>query len=167
MTFKSRLVSFTVASKGHVPVKLSGGAVKNMGNKSKPKNTPHSALDVLQGMLEKGNSPLAQDFKRYRLKLDWAKVVGATIGDKCSPIGYTNGILYVWVVNATWMNQLFYVRRELSKKINQYMQTDWVKEIRFTQNRRDVPADGQWTEDQPDGRGSGSPNGDGEPPRDP
>src|SRR5258708_6096792 len=84
------------------------------------KSMPSSAVDVLQGLLEKGNSPLAQDFKRYRLKLDWPKVVGPTIAEKCSPVGFANGILYIWVTNATWMNQLFYARRELLKKINAY-----------------------------------------------
>jgi predicted nucleic acid-binding Zn ribbon protein len=98
-----------------------------------------TALDVLQKMLEKGNSPLAQDFKRYQLKLDWEKVVGLTISQRCSPVGFAGGILYIWVINASWMNQLTFVRKELLKKINDYSGKKWVREVRFTQDRREVP----------------------------
>ncbi len=116
--------------------------------------------------MEKGNSPLAFDFKRYRLKLDWAKVVGMNIAEKCSPVGCSNGILYIWVINAAWMNQLFYVRRELLKKINQYGGETWVKEIRFTQNKRDVPEDEKWSADPQDAPANESPSASGEPRRD-
>ena len=131
------------------------------------KKDPLSALDVLQSMLEKGNSPLAQDFKRYRLKLDWALVVGETIAEKCSPVGFSNGIVYVWVVSSTWMNQLVLsCRNELLKKINTYGGKHWAKTIRFTLDRKDVPADAACSVDQRAGPGPASPNGDGEPPRD-
>ena len=116
--------------------------------KEDSKSQPKSALDVLQGLLEKGSSPLAQDFKRYRLKLDWPTIVGKTIGAKCSPVGYANGILYVWVVSSAWMNQLTFARKELLKKINTYMGSAWAKEIRFTQDRRDVPSNALSPEDQ-------------------
>src|SRR5437762_2705537 len=97
------------------------------------KNKLHSATEVLQAMLENGKSPLAEDFQRFRLKMDWSQVVGGIICEKCSPAGFSNGILYVWVVNATWMNQLFYVRREIVKKVNEYVGKKWVREIRLTQ----------------------------------
>jgi predicted nucleic acid-binding Zn ribbon protein len=103
------------------------------------KGHPKTALDVLQGMLEKGNSPLAQDFKRYRLKLDWEQVVGATISARSTPVGYANGIIYIWVMSSAWMNQLVYARRELIQKINGHVGKGWVREIRFTQDKRDVP----------------------------
>jgi len=128
---------------------------------------PHSALDVLQAMLEKGNSPLAQDFKRYRLKLDWAKVVGPTLSEKCSPVGFSNGVVYIWVVNSTWMNQLYFARRELLKKMNSYGGKHWAKDIRFTLDRKDVPTEAACSQDPPAGPESSSPNEDGEPPRDP
>lgn len=133
-----------------------------MGKKGKLQ----SVTNVLQEMLEKGNSPLASDFQRYRLKLDWAKVTGPMISEKCSPVGFSNGLLYIWVVNSTWMNQLFYVRKELVKKINDYVGKDWVREIRFTQNAKDVPTDAQWKEGPQDGREPKAPNEDEEPPRD-
>ena len=134
--------------------------------KFKASSEPNSALDVLQSMLGKGNSPLAQDFKRYRLKLDWHQCVGPTIAEKCSPVGYSNGILYIWVTNATWMNQLFFARKELLKKISSFAGKGWVRDIRFTQDRRDVPVDALTQEGQQDGPAHGSPSEGEDPQRD-
>ncbi len=104
---------------------------------------PKPALDVLQNMFEKGKTPLAADFKRYRLKLDWANIVGATISDKCSPVAYSKGVLYIWVSNASWLNQLFFVRGEILKKINKYAGDKWAKDIRFTQDKKDIPEEAE------------------------
>ncbi len=112
------------------------------------KSHPKSALDVLQGMLDKGNSPLAQDFKRFRLKLDWESVVGPTLATRCSPVGYANGIVYIWVMSSSWMNQLVFAKKELLKKINTYAGRGWAKELRFTQDRRDVPSNALSQEDR-------------------
>jgi predicted nucleic acid-binding Zn ribbon protein len=101
------------------------------------------ALDVLQGLLENGKTPLSEDFKRYRLKLDWSLVVGAAISEKCSPVAYSHGVLYVWVINSTWMNQLFFVRSEILKKVNGYNGAKWAREIRFTQDKKDIPPEAQ------------------------
>ncbi len=109
--------------------------------KEDSKSHPKSALDVLQGMLDKGNSPLAQDFRRFRLKLDWENVVGPRLSQSCSPVGFTQGILYIWVINSVWMNELLYGRKELIKKVNSYAGCKWVREVRFTQDKRDVPKD--------------------------
>jgi predicted nucleic acid-binding Zn ribbon protein len=113
---------------------------------------PETALQVLQGLLEKGNSPLAEDFKRYRLKRVWPEVIGSTLASKCSPVGFSNGVLYIWVVNATWMNQLFFARTEILKKVNAYMGKSWAGQIRFTMDARDLPADSKLPEDPPEGR---------------
>jgi predicted nucleic acid-binding Zn ribbon protein len=111
------------------------------------KSHPKSALDVLQGLLDKGETPLAHDFKRYRLKLDWEEVVGSMLASRCTPVGYANGILYIWVVSSSWMNQLLYVRKELLKKVNDFVGSRWAKDIRFTQDKRDVPKDAMSLED--------------------
>ena len=111
-------------------------------SKSK-ENLPSTALDVLQNMLTKGNSPLAEDFKRYRLKLDWPGVVGQTISEKCSPVGYFKGVLFVHVVNSGWMTQLHFVKKEMIKKINAYAAEKWVKDIRFIQKASDLPTEAQ------------------------
>ena len=102
-------------------------------------NDPKPALDVLASLLEKGSTPLAADFKRYRLKMDWASVVGLLMSERCSPVAFSKGTLYIWVSNATWLNQLFYMRQEILKKVNQYAGEKWCKEIRFTQDKKDLP----------------------------
>lgn len=98
-----------------------------------------NAVDVLEALLEKNKSPLAADFKRYRLKLEWLSVAGEGIAEKCSPVAYSHGILYIWVTSAVWLNQLFFIRTELLRKVNMYNGAGWAKEIRFTQDKKDLP----------------------------
>ena len=105
----------------------------------KNKDDLNSAVEVLQSLLEKGNSPLANDFKRYRLKNEWLDVAGPTIAKATSPVGFYQGILYVWVKSASWMTQLFPMRKALLKKVNSYMGGPWAKDIRFTQDLRSLP----------------------------
>ncbi|MCC6276727.1 MAG: DUF721 domain-containing protein [Oligoflexia bacterium] len=110
---------------------------------------PDSALNVLQGLLEKGNSPLAEDFKRYRLKRVWPQVVGPTIAAKCSPVGFSKGILYIWTVSSAWMNQLYFARTEILKKVNDYMGGPWATQIRLTLDARSLPSGSQLPDDPP------------------
>lgn len=105
---------------------------------TKKKIELNSAIEVLENLFSKGKTPLALDFQRYRLKTDWAKIVGPTIAEKASPISYKNKILYVWVVNSTWMNQLFYARKEILKKVNAEMGAGWAKDIRFTLDHKEI-----------------------------
>jgi predicted nucleic acid-binding Zn ribbon protein len=97
-----------------------------------------AAANVIEKLLGAGKSPLAQDFQRYRLKNEWEKIVGHTIASKSSPLAYTNWRLYIWVVNSAWMNQLFYARKEIIKKINSEMGDGWVRDIRLTLDTKDI-----------------------------
>ncbi len=105
---------------------------------NKKKDEIFSAMDVLEKLLSKGKTPLAQDFQRYRLKTDWEKIVGPTIAAKTSPISFAHKILHIWVTSSTWMNQLFYARKEILKKINLEMGAGWAREIRFTLDHRQI-----------------------------
>ena len=126
----------------------------------------HSAVEVLQSLLEKGNTPLAQDFKRYRLKLEWVKVTGKTIGENTSPVGFQKGTLWVYVKSAAWMTQLFPVKKALINKVNSFMGEKWIKDLRFTQDLRDVPKEATSKEDQQAVPAPEFPNAGEEPPRD-
>jgi hypothetical protein len=45
------------------------------------------------------------------------------------------------------MNQLFFARTEILKKVNAYMGKSWAGQIRFTMDARDLPADSKLPED--------------------
>ncbi|MBK9292848.1 MAG: DUF721 domain-containing protein [Oligoflexia bacterium] len=103
--------------------------------KNKNFSTP---IEVLEKLLGDKKGHLSSDFKRFQLKSQWADIMGATIASKTSPISYKNKILFVWVESSSWMNQLFYARKEMAAKINQVMGAGWVKDIRFTLDHKSV-----------------------------
>ncbi len=125
-----------------------------------------SAVDALEKLLGGSKSALGQDFQRYLLKTNWAKIVGPTIAGRASPVSYTNKILYVWVSTSAWMNQLFYAKKEILKKVNKEMGPGWCRDIRFTLDHKAVTSAAELKPDQPESLESSSPNGDVDPQRD-
>ena len=55
------------------------------------------------------------------------------------PVGYQNGVLFVWVKNAAWMQQLVFMREPMKETINKKLQTNYVSEIRLTMDKKSVP----------------------------
>ena len=97
--------------------------------------------EVLQALFENGKSPLSVQFIRWKLWRKWAEFVGATMAEVSEPVGYNRGILYVWVKNSTWMQQMVFMRDPMKETINQKLQMRYVAEIRLTMDRRSVPED--------------------------
>ncbi|MFP5518906.1 MAG: DUF721 domain-containing protein [Bdellovibrionia bacterium] len=95
--------------------------------------------EVLQSLFENGKSPLSEQFLRWKLWAKWPEVVGPTIAKNAEPVAYKNGILFLWVKNSTWMQQMVFLRDQIQTTINQKMNQNFVRSIRFTLDRRDVP----------------------------
>ena len=131
----------------------------------KKKDIP-AAIDILEGILGRAKSPLAQDFQRFRLKLNWAKLVGPTIAAKASPVAYQHKILFVWCVSSGWMNQLHYAKAEILKKINEHMGAGWAKDLRFTLDHKAVTSALELKAAQQVPPAPASPDEDEDPPRD-
>ncbi|MGE0633222.1 MAG: DUF721 domain-containing protein [Pseudobdellovibrionaceae bacterium] len=94
---------------------------------------------VLQRLFEDGKSPLSAQFLRWKLWGRWSDYVGSTIAAQTDPVGYLDGTLYVWVSNATWMQHLSFVRSQMKTNINTKLGKSFVKDIRLTLDRRQVP----------------------------
>lgn len=111
-----------------------------MNYKNPPKKKKLSAgSEVLMGLFENGKSPLSGQFLRWKLWAKWPEVVGATIAQNAEPVAFKNGILFLWVRHSAWMQQLMFMREHMLKTINQKMGHNYVKSIRFTLDRHDVP----------------------------
>ncbi len=82
---------------------------------------------------------------RWKLWARWAEVVGPTISQNAEPVGFQRGVLYVWVRNSTWMQQMIFMRDHIKNTINEKFENNFVKTIKFTLDRHDVP-----TQDQTD-----------------
>lgn len=85
--------------------------------------------------------PLSGPFLRWKLWMKWPEVVGETIAKSCEPVGYSRGCLYLWVRNSSWMQQMVFMREDIREIINRKMGADFVRVLRFTLDRREVPAD--------------------------
>ena len=99
--------------------------------------------EVLHGLFENGKSALSEQFLRWKLWKLWPDFVGPTIGAVSEPVGYKRGTLYVWVKNASWMQQMIFMLEPMRLKINQKLEIEYVKEIHLTMDRRAVPRDAQ------------------------
>lgn len=76
---------------------------------------------------------------RWKLWAKWEEVVGPTIAKNAEPVGFQRGVLYVWVRNSTWMQQMIFMKDPIRDTINQKFENNFVKYIKFTLDRREVP----------------------------
>lgn len=110
-----------------------------MSEEKKRQSHLDAAANVLHGLLQSGDSPLAEQFIRWRLWNAWETVVGAEMAKHTLPVSYLQGTLYVWVNHAARMQELTFLVRPLRDKINKYVGRPYVKFIRFTLDRKSVP----------------------------
>jgi hypothetical protein len=103
--------------------------------------------EVLQSLFENGKSPLSVAFLRWKLWKKWGEFVGQTMAAVSEPVGYQRGILYVWVKNSSWMQQMVFMREPMKETINKKLAMNYVKEIRLTMDRKSVPADATQTQE--------------------
>jgi hypothetical protein len=69
------------------------------------------------------------------------------MGNVSEPVGYHHGVLYVWVKNSSWMQQLVFMREPMKEAINKKLQMNYVREIRLTLDRKSVPQDAHETQE--------------------
>ncbi|MGZ3775154.1 MAG: DUF721 domain-containing protein [Pseudobdellovibrionaceae bacterium] len=114
-----------------------------MNSDSKPKRKLSLGSEVLQSLFENGKSPLSEQFMRWKLWAKWEEVVGPTIAKNSEPVGFHKGMLYVWVRNSAWMQQLVFLKDPIRDTINQKFENNFVRYIKFTLDRREVPNSNQ------------------------
>lgn len=76
---------------------------------------------------------------RWKLWAKWEEVVGPTIAKNAEPVGFQRGTLYIWVRNSTWMQQMIFMKDPIRDTINQKFENNFVRFIKFTLDRHDVP----------------------------
>ena len=114
-----------------------------MDSNQKPKGKLSIGSEVLQSLFENGKSPLSEQFMRWKLWAKWEEVVGPTIAKNAEPVGFNRGVLYVWVRNSTWMQQMIFMKDPMRETINKKFSANFVRMIKFTLDRREVPAEDQ------------------------
>ena len=94
---------------------------------------------ILHKILEKQDNPLSDQFLRCKLWYHWKEIMGEAIAQKTLPVGYDNGVLYVWTQNSTWMHHLLFMREDMIHAINSKLGKKFVRMIRLTLDRHEVP----------------------------
>jgi predicted nucleic acid-binding Zn ribbon protein len=105
----------------------------------KHKSTLKEPAQVLEQVLMNNKSPLSDQFLRWKLWRKWDSVVGPTIAAQSMPVGFVNGVLYVWVKNAVWMQEMLFLAGPVKEKVNTFAGKNWIKSVRFTLNQHEVP----------------------------
>ena len=98
------------------------------------KSQPMSIADVMAKVLEqKGMSARIAQVGAID---DWAQVVGAQIASVTEPLSVTaDGVLWVRVTTAAWMNELSLLAPTLLQRLNAVPGRQPVKQLRFRLGR--------------------------------
>lgn len=105
----------------------------------KRKSSLTNASSILHRLLEKENHPLSDQFLRWKLWYNWKEIVGESISQKCLPVGYKEGALWVWTQNSSWMHHLLFMREDMIHAINSKLGKNFVRYLRFTLDKHEVP----------------------------
>ena len=64
--------------------------------------------------------------------LNWTKVVGDRIASQTTPLRVKDSILFVRVENASWRNELVFLKAKIIKELNHSVKANVIKDIMFT-----------------------------------
>ena len=99
-----------------------------------------TSAEVLKSLFEeKAGGPVSEQFLRWKLWMNWADVVGKTTAEHTEPVAYHNGVLWLWVENSTWMQQMTFLSETIKNTINQKFKSNFVKVIKYTLDRKNTP----------------------------
>jgi hypothetical protein len=94
---------------------------------------------VLQSLFENGKSPLSEHFLRWKLWSRWKELMGDGIAENSEPVGYHQKKLYIFVKNSSVMHHMYFLKKNMIKKIAKEFHPTFVKDIIFTLDKRSVP----------------------------
>lgn len=99
--------------------------------------------EVLQSLFENGKNPLSDQFIRWKIWARWEEIAGPTVGKNSEPVGYSRGVLYLWVPHSPWMQQMTFLKEQIKTTVNTKMGRPYVTEVKLTLDRRSVPVNVQ------------------------
>lgn len=115
---------------------------KTRARRYQGEDTLLGASDLVKGLMQNVQKPLGVGFLRLKLEVQWAEIVGHRLAEITAPAAFQDGVLDVWVAHSTWMQELWFAKEEIRRKVNMAIlreskvSVETCKEIRFTLNRR-------------------------------
>lgn len=92
--------------------------------------------------------------------------MGAEIAERTYPVGLKKGVLYLWVKNSVWLQELIFLASPIRDKVNAFVGREFAREVRFTLDRKAVPRPEETEGDLREFLAAKLPSGDEEPPHD-
>ena len=77
------------------------------------------------------NLRIDRRIKEQSIVLNWKQVVGERIASQANPVKVRDSILFVSVENASWRNELFFMKRKIMEQLNQSVKDNVIKDIVF------------------------------------
>lgn len=74
---------------------------------------------------------IQEGLKLYRVFEIWEETVGEIIAKKAAPEIIKNEILIVKVSSSTWIQELYFIKEEIKKKLNEKLGDPLIKDINF------------------------------------
>lgn len=85
--------------------------------------------EVLSAVLEQAG--VAQAVREQEVLAKWPEIVGSAVADHARPKSLSGGVLFLTVENGAWRSQLFALKKEIIRKINDFAGKRIVKNIFF------------------------------------
>ena len=85
----------------------------------------HIIQDVIRSQRKHGDAKMIQVWDI------WSSAVGEHIGANTNPAAFKGKLLIVNVVDSAWLQQLWFLKKEIIGKVNSCLGEDLVEEIKF------------------------------------
>lgn len=88
---------------------------------------------ALQGVFEQlySTNSWANQWELYRIHHDWSKVVGTALAEISEPAFFRRDVLWVYVDNSVWIQQLQFLKPDLLRNIRKQLHRVKLADVRF------------------------------------
>jgi len=98
-----------------------------MADRRRRAGKPQAIAALLAGAFQ--GKPLEQRLEEAKIWQIWDRAVGSRLAAKAKPVRFNNGMLTVAVSSAPWMQQLNFMKRDITQRLNQMLGKELVREI--------------------------------------
>ena len=85
----------------------------------------HLIKDVIRSHRKHGDASM------IRVWEVWPSAVGEPIGSNTSPAAFKGKLLIVNVIDSAWLQQLWFLKKDIIRKVNESLDDELVEEIKF------------------------------------
>lgn len=82
-----------------------------------------------------GSQANQNQYSLFKMKACWKEIIGNNNAKHCGPVKLERRILTLQVDSSVWANQFLYYKNQFIQRINTFIGTDYVKDIKFTQGK--------------------------------